>query len=242
MRCRLYISFPFLALAAANTSNPALPVDTCPPKDITALLAGVSHLTCPLPRNDLDSTISSPWTHQPRCVTTNSRTYCVFTSSHFGSNGLSLIADPQAASSSTPILADIYHSSFPSSSSARNLNLEPAFEVRDVTGKGKGLVATRHIKAKETFLLDSASVIVEDSFTQNMRGDERWRMMSEAVDRLVDPGVVTGLGTMGKSENAVENVLQTNNFKSELNIGRSSVLFPLISVRHPRSRLVPRFR
>src|SRR5690606_7441514 len=125
-------------------------------------------------------TISSPWTHQPRCVTTSPRTYCVFTSSHFGSNGLSLIAEPKAASNLTPTLEYIYHSSFPSSSSARNLNLEPAFEIRDVPGKGKGLIATRNIKAKETFLLDSASLIVEDSFIQNGRVDERWRMLSEA--------------------------------------------------------------
>lgn len=233
LRTSLFLS-SMAALAAAHTSDPVPPVhDSCPPKDITALLTGTFHIACPLPIRDSTPTIQSPWTHHPRCTTTGSRTHCVFTSSHFGSNGLSLIADPQAASSLAPILTGIYHSSFPSPTSARNLNLRPAFELWEIPGKGKGLVATRHIRAKETFLLDHASLLVEDSFTQDVSGEERRGLLNEAVDRLVDPGAVRGLGTMGRSEDVVEDILKTNNFKSELDIGRSSVLFPLISVRYP---------
>lgn len=231
MRFQISIFLTYAALAAAHTPNPALPADTCPPKDITALLTGGLHVTCPLPNLDSVTTARSPWSHKPRCTTANLRKYCVFTSSHFGSSGLSLIAHPQAASSLAPILNGIYHSSFPSPTSTRNLNLEPAFEVRDIPGKGKGLVATRHIKAKETFLLDHAALVVQDSFAQDAIGEEIRGLLNEAADRLVDPSAVKSLGTRWRSRNVVEDVLKTNNFKSELDIGRSSVLFPVISVR-----------
>lgn len=231
MQFLLSIFLTYLALAAADASDPVLPAHTCPPKDITALLTSGSHVTCPLPNLDPEPTAQIPWSHKPRCTTASLRTYCVSTSSHFGSSGLSLIADPQAASSLAPILNGIYHSSFPSPASTRNFILEPAFEVQDIPGKGKGLVATRHIKAKETFLLDHAALVVQDSFAQDVIGEERRGLLNEATDRLVDPSAVTSLGTSGESGDVVEDILKTNNFKSELDIGRSSVLFPVISVR-----------
>ncbi|MBE3047476.1 hypothetical protein IMZ48_34180 [Candidatus Bathyarchaeota archaeon] len=228
MHLRTPLFLPALALAAALPDY--VSPEICPRKDITLLLTGTSHNTCPLPATSLDPGSHSPWTHPPRCTTTDTQTYCVYTTTTLGPNGLSLIAPPESASLLSPILTSIYHSSFPSRTSARNLNLQPAFEVQDIPGKDKGLVATRFIGAKETFLLDYASLVVSTGFPQEVGRDEMWGMLDEAVDRLVDPGVVRGLDAMGRSGNVVEDVLQTNTFNSNLEIGKSFVVFSLISV------------
>ena len=229
MHLRTSLFLPALALAAALPDH--VSPNICPPNDITLLLTGTSHNSCPLLTTGFsDPGSHSPWTHPPRCTTTDTQTYCVYTTTTLGPNGLSLIASPEAASALSPILAQIYHSSFPSRTSTRNLNLQPAFEVQDVPGKDKGLVATRFIRAKETFLLDYASLVVSTGFPQEVGMEEMWEMLDEAVDRLVDPDVVRGLDAMGRSGNTVEDVLQTNTFNSNLEIGKSFVVFPLISV------------
>lgn len=231
MRLGAALCLPLLALAAAGNPDTAPPPEFCLPKDITTLLTSASHKTCPVPLGTPERRPQPLWTHAPSCTTTDSETFCVFTDSTFGPNGLSLIAPPEAASVLTPALSQIYHSSFPTKASARNLNLEPAVEVQDIPGKGKGLVATRHIKAKETFLIDHASLVVRAEFLQEVDKDVMWGMLDEAVSRLVDPGVVRRLDRMGRAANVVEDVLQTNTFNSDLEVGRSFVVFPLISVR-----------
>lgn len=223
----LFLSAVARAAATPDHGSPGI----CPRKDVTSLLTGTSHNTCPLPTTGFaDPSTEGPWTHPPRCTTTDTQTYCVYTTTTHGHNGLSLIATPEAASALTPILTQIYHSSFPSQASARNLNLQPAADVQDIPGKDKGLVATRFIAAKETFLLDYASLVVSAEFPPDVQINEAWEMMDVAADRLADPGAVRGLGAMGRSENVVEDVMQTNTFKSELEIGRSFVVFPFISV------------
>lgn len=232
MRLKAPLWLPFLApVAAGKPDRAAAAPGFCPPKDITALLTGASHKACPVLPSSPDGKPQGPWTHEPRCSTAaDGQTYCVFTDSTFGPNGISLLAPPESASALAPTLHQIYHSSFPTTTSARNLNLEPAFEVRDVPGKGKGLVATRHIKAKETFLIDHASLVVRTGFLQDVDQDVMWAMLDEAVGRLVEPSVVRRLGRMGRAPNVVEDVLQTNTFNSDLEVGRSFVLFPLVSV------------
>lgn len=230
MHLKATLWLPFLALVAARAPDrPAAP-GFCPPKDITALLTSSSHKTCPVPSTSLDGESQGPWTYEPHCTTAGGQTYCIFTDSTFGPNGVSLIASPESASGLTPTLIQTYHSSFPSKSSARNLNLEPAFEVKDVPGKGKGLVATRHIKAKETFLIDHASLVVRSEFMQNAEKDSMWDMLDEAVGRLIDPSLVRRLDRTGRAPNVVEDVLRANTFNSDLDVGRSFVVFPLISV------------
>lgn len=232
MRLKAPLCLPLLALVAAGAPDRATAAPGfCPPKDITALLTSSSHKACPVPSSSPRGTSQGPWTHEPRCATTaDSQTYCVFTDSTFGPNGISLIASPESASSLAPTLHQIYHSAFPSKTSARNLNLEPAFEIQHVPGMGKGLVATRHIKAKETFLIDYASLVVRTGFLEEVQQDMMWGMLDEAVSRLVDPSVVRRLDRMGRAPNVVEDVLQTNTFNSDLDVGRSFVVFPLISV------------
>ena len=230
MRLRA-LSLSALSLAAARSPDHTSTRDNCPPKNITSLLTVTSHDNCPATvTSTRDFTAQIPWTHAPRCTTTDVRTYCIFTTSIFGPNGLSLIASPESASALTPSLTRLYHSSLPSQTSVRNLNLQPAFEMQDVPGKGKGLVATRLVQAKETFILDYASLVVDTEFLEDVCTEERWTILDEAVDRLVDPSIVRCLDGKDRTGHTVENVMQTNMFKSELDIGRSFVMFPLISV------------
>ncbi|SPO05554.1 uncharacterized protein DNG_08241 [Cephalotrichum gorgonifer] len=229
-----YLSYAVLATALSpdvpEQAEP--PADTCPPKNITALLTNAaSHTTCPLPTGPSASRKpGAPWTHTPLCSTTSgAQTYCLFSSTPFGTNGLSLIAAPETASSLAPVLTQIHHSSLPSPSSARNLTLEPATAVRDFPGRGKGLVATRPIRGGETFLLDHASLVVGAGFFEDVGDAERAAMLGEAVDRLVEPAAVRGLDRAGGGGDVVGDVVRTNSFRSKLDVGNVFVLFPLIS-------------
>jgi len=212
--------------------------DTCPPKDTsTLILPPPSHISCqPITSNSSPPHLFSPFTHPPICTDQRTpETYCIFTSSHIGHHGLSLITTPFLAATLSPLLHSLYDSPFPSHPTVRKPNLFPLpCEIARIPGKGYGVVATRRISAGDTFLVDYASLVLHAGYPRATTDKERVGLLKEAVDRLVEPGprAVRALARSGLSKDLLEDVVQTNVFTREYGDGddQHHVLYPIVSV------------
>ncbi len=127
---------------------------------------------CPVPIDESASSRPSswsPWTHHPHCTNSTGggphAKFCVFTNSHHGIRGLSMITTPQTAADSVDILNEpILPSELPGSGNTWNASAPPLYEIVNIPGKGKGVVATRRIEKYETIMVDYASILVDMYF------------------------------------------------------------------------------
>jgi len=159
--------------------------------------------------------------------------YCLYTSTFFGNHGISILARPEAAAEAAETVWSTYHSSFPDRTTVQYLNPEPACEVVDMPDKGgKGVVARRRIRRKETFLVDYAAITGDLDlwgFASQYEGHE---LLEMAADQLVDPDAVRTM-SHGAGGEGVEAVMRSNTFRTYLNGVSQKALFPKISVRSP---------
>jgi hypothetical protein len=206
----------------------------CPAKK--PALAWISeHATCPA-RPDEQFTSQRPnlWTHDPDCMPSSSNPiakYCVFTASFFGDAGISFIAAPETAANYVSDLYKSYHSSFPSGEIVANWTDDRPFEVIDIPGKGKGVIATRLIRQHETFMVDHASIIADKSFILSDKTAEKSRLLQTAVWQLGNPTAVMGLSSRRDADaDKIEGVLLMNTFHFDYAEIQHEVLFPTISV------------
>jgi len=171
----------------------------------------------------------APWTHQPYCANTS---YCVFTNSLFqGDHGVSIITTPVNVAKTVHLLESSFTQPF------RRLKFEDRdkpYVVKDLPGKGKGVVATRKMKKGEKFMIDYASIIADVAFPSNVKQIEGQRLLERAVSDLPRREAVIQLARSRKgNERVVEDLLRTNSFGLKLNEMPVMVLFPEISVSAP---------
>ena len=142
------------------------------------------------------------WTYPPRCVAENRKgvpdaeraRYCLYTNTFLGEYGLSLLARPEAAANVTSLLLDAYHSAFPNLRTVSNFNDEPSYKVVDMPDKGgKGVVATRHIKRTETFIVDHAAIIGDLRMWGSVSEKDGRALLDLAAKQLVLPELVTDM-------------------------------------------------
>jgi len=176
----------------------------------------------------------APWTHRPYCNGTTN--YCAFTNAAVsGHRGVSLIASPEVASSSMDSLEQAWDVSFPFPEKVYDT---PPYELRDIPGKGKGLVATRRIERDRVILIDRPAVLMPVQDPPGLTREQKAEVLRAAAEQLGKPGTVLGLsvkGTPGASP--VEDVLSTNGFGLLLDGGDFAGLFPEVSVSAaPRRR------
>ncbi|KAH8895853.1 SET domain-containing protein [Thozetella sp. PMI_491] len=197
----------------------------------------------------------SVWTHRPYCTTTSPSVaeafdvgassatapypgrlhtkFCVFTCSYFGDNGISIVTNPRIASDVAGKIRESYNSDFPGPATVQKLNLQPAFKVVDMPGKGgKGVVATRRIPRHETFMIDYASVIVDATASRSLSQAQTNQLLRRATEQLLDPDQVLSLSGDAADtdlENAIGGIIKTNNFLHELGNWPQKLLFPSIS-------------
>ncbi|KAK3904118.1 SET domain-containing protein 5 [Staphylotrichum tortipilum] len=185
--------------------------------------------------NPDDASSFAPWTHRPYCPPNT--TYCVFTNADFQGpgRGVSIIDEqpPKANANTTPAVFSIsrllssapIHTQGPKHSS-------PSYEVRDIPGKGKGLVATRKIRRGEVFMVDYVAVVADGRFPTRVRRAQGRRLLAEAIERLPMGKEVLSLARSSSDpENvpAVEDVMKTNSFSVEIDGGEYMALFPRIA-------------
>lgn len=176
----------------------------------------------------------APWSYQPYCPENNN--YCVFTSAEFQGpdRGVSII-DVQPSKSDNATSAAASLAQFLSSALAREAaqRTSPPYEVRDIPGKGKGLIATRKISRGQVLMIDHAAVVADERFPTRVRREHGRLLLREAIERLPMAQEVLNLARSSSDPDnvpAVEDVMKTNSFSVEIG-GRSYMaLFPQIAV------------
>jgi hypothetical protein len=227
-------------ISAAWTREESRHAGECPRKH-SAVLLRPNHDMCPsLTDDEYTSRQWLPWTHRPECIdaTIGERgeeeegEYCLYTSSFFGNHGVSIVTARKTAANAVGTLWDVYDSSFPSPETVRNLNIDRAYEVVDMPGMGKGVVASRLIKRQETFMVDYAILMTDVNFPTSVSEAQRRRLLRQAIEQLAETEAATGLARSGTTEaDLVEDIMGTNSFLAELAGSPHKALFPIISVK-----------
>lgn len=145
------------------------------------------------------------WTAQPRCITWTPRLgpstsshpveHCLFTQAAFRSgHGVSIITSPGPASDliGSGAMSDT-ESYLPMSISppriftpgpAVDFLRVPAYEVRDLPGKGKGVIAARRIEKGEVLMLDYPAILAAADFASAAWTKTQERLLQVAVSQL----------------------------------------------------------
>jgi hypothetical protein len=172
----------------------------------------------------LDSSTSSnptswyPWTHKPYCVQASETPWCVFTrASSPAAHGLSVITTPDEASTG---LNPLLHSLDAPFFAPGKLLVPRPYEVVDIPGKGKGVIATRRIEKGMVVLVDYASILAVVEYPADVMREEVQELLRVAAAQLRAPERVEGLARQGGREededgvgkSLMEDVLLTNSF------------------------------
>ena len=187
----------------------------------------------------------APWSHKPHCLPL--KDYCVYTSNTTRSTGISIITTAELAAQIADSIDEDPLDNFLTQDQAEYLYYNaPPYEVADVEGRGKGVLATRRIGKFETFMVDRASVAVELRAEEKLGSKEKGELLRVAVERLGRPEAVMGLAGMRDREaesekegdgqvdgERVEDVMVTNAFGTTIAGESFSGLFPLVSVSDP---------
>jgi hypothetical protein len=144
--------------------------------------------SCPVVQ-DGATTNTFPWTHSPICAEIivpspesdahqgMQRNFCVYTNALFNNGrGLSLITTPEVAAELTAEVFSPYFDESP------NYNLP--WEMKEATGKGKGLFATRPITAGDTLILKSPVLFVSREMMATPSRQHRSVLLRTAVSQL----------------------------------------------------------
>jgi hypothetical protein len=218
----------------ADSSPQQPPSSECPP---SPLISDAS-LTCVAASINITKERWTLWTQLPYCE--NDTNYCVFTNANFpGPNrGVSIIDEqptPGEDPSSSPALKTISSLlSFPLPSVIPKARQDsPPYEVRDIPGKGKGLIATRKIPRGKVFMVDYASLIIDIQLPNKVKRDQGRRLLKEAIERLPSADLILNLARSSPDLQNVpvwEDVVKTNSFSIEIGGRGYMALFPKIAV------------
>lgn len=237
---RLFASWLFifgLACPAWGADDGPWSIDTTQcPITVPFPLQNHGRFGCPVP---IDGSVESnpdkwsPWTHPPRCVNSphiSNLDYCVFTNSQHGIGGISILTTPQIAAASLDILNEPITPDVPLNLT-ENGDFDSPYEIIDVPGKGKGVIASRPISRYETIMFDYASIVVDIRFPSAVRREQGYPLLHHAADQLGNPQRVYSLDKSNPSAlDDIENVLRTNAFQADLAAVDHMALFPLVSV------------
>lgn len=219
-----------LSVVAENTSPPPKRCLTNPP---LVFQPDIQH-QCPSP---IDESIGpepidwSPWTHRPSCVEAEKNPaiqYCVYSNSQHGSHGISLITKPETAAISIEMLNEKLPPVRPRNNSNHTTR---SYQVVDMPGKGKGVIATRKIVRAEVIMSDWASVLLDLSFPKAVQKQSGHQLFHLAADQLSNPDVLLELGRSSTTAtDIVEDILGTNAFSYTLGGDAHMALYPQVAV------------
>lgn len=199
-------------------------------------------------RSDKNGGKGDVWSYEPYCVSATGlsfigKKYCVYTANTTGPTGLSIVMDPAHAREASYFLDDNPLDAFLTKRQAERLFYnQPPYEIKEIPGKGMGVVARRKIKRFETVMVDQASLAVAVDAKEAVGEDVEASLIWRAVEQLRRPEIVRDLswkhdgaaddgGDRSKGEKGKfdENVLQTNAFASDVGGIETRTLFPLVS-------------
>lgn len=184
--------------------------------------------------NEDDAVSWHPWTSPPYCP--ENTIYCVFTNAGFQGpgRGVSLIdVQPSSTSNAASAVDSVAQllSSLPAPETTRDES--PPYEMRDIAGKGKGLVATRKISRGQAFMVDYAAVVADKQFSSRVKRAQGRQLLREAIHRLPSAEQVLSLARSSPNPDnvpAFEDVMKTNSFNVEIAGKGYMALFPRVAV------------
>jgi hypothetical protein len=157
----------------------------------------------------------APWSHEPHCTSTSQQQFCVYTSNTTGPYGLSFISTPAHTDNAFRNLHAL------SDDQIGEEDQIPLWDVRQIPGKGQGVIATRPIPAYTTIMHDSAALIIDKSIPSTVQSS----LLDIAIRQLRRPDVVLELDT------GAGGVVATNSFGTTFANTSSFAVFPNVSVR-----------
>jgi hypothetical protein len=109
--------------------------------------------------------------------------------------------------------------------------LETSYDIRDLPGRGKGVIATRRIRRGEVFMLDFASVVADIEFPGRVKRSQGNELLSRAMEQIPNSERLLSLATSSMGATSVpEDVMRTNSFALVIGDISRMALFPKISV------------
>jgi hypothetical protein len=242
------VSFLWTTVIAAGVVTPAIAGDI--PQDIAQeRLVYVDCLPGPLIDDTFlpscltttakgNSTTSSgsghePWTYPPYCA--GEAGYCAYTNANiYGTGrGVSVIDGGSKDGKPPAVSAAERIANAAVQLSPKELDPDPPFEVRDIPGKGKGLVATRKIPRGKVFMIDRAAVIADADMPAKMLRSDGHDMLWKAFEQHPLAVELLDLARSSLDQDdipAPEDIMKTNSFNVEIG-GKSYIaLFPRIAV------------
>ncbi|KAI1409834.1 SET domain-containing protein [Hypoxylon sp. FL1857] len=202
--------------------------------------------SCPLPVDEesaIDTGSWAPWKRRPYCVEPFMQSdevtgpqFCVYTFEPFrGDKGLSIVTTPVLAATVVNSLDDSIvppklrdHASSSLEAEGRD---SPAFTIKDVPGKGKGLVAQRQIRKWDVVLVDYPAMLAHMDLFDIVGDETRQDLLERALKQLSEKqqGELLSLARSHGGE-PIEDILRTNIFGVELGIEIPHLgLFPIAS-------------
>ncbi|KAM9874967.1 hypothetical protein VDGL01_10949 [Verticillium dahliae] len=166
-------------------------------------LAQQERMECPLPLGDPQKAGDNvdPWTHELSCVYARSEqgtpsgqakaAYCLFAHHTFrGNHGLSITTSPEIAADivASGALEDMEDSwdwerrIFTPGPVVTDKG--PSYAVKDLPGRGKGVIAQRTIRQGEILMLDHPAVLVASDFSSQMQPEMRETFFRRALSQL----------------------------------------------------------
>jgi len=193
-------------------------------------------------RSASDQVNRSPWSSPITCLRPRSKedsVYCLFTSPSFKDNhGLSIITTPEAAAdiASGVGVRPAYSpwdslESLPSPGPVSD-SAEAVYEVADIKGKGKGVIAKKLIRKDEVFMLDYPALMVAGDFAHAVHFRLQIQLVRRAVDNLPEAtrDAFRALAG-GTGEFEATDILKTNAYTAPWAKNESyMVVFPEMSV------------
>ncbi|KAF9877276.1 hypothetical protein CkaCkLH20_04976 [Colletotrichum karsti] len=195
--------------------------------------------SCPIPAEDSalgNTSLSLPWTHPRQCVDAAhgpEDQFCAYTAATSGPYGVSVVAVPEHAAHFAGFVADTYQHALQ----------DTPYNVVEIPGKGRGVVATRLIKKDEPILADYAILVVDSRVMLSLTEEDSNALLRLATDRLAKPHRVYDGARAHPEHDIVLDVLATNAFSLDVENESYYRLFPEIALMNhdctPNAR--PRF-
>lgn len=194
--------------------------------------------TCPIPVDDetaADTGSWSPWSIHPTCaypLDESSSKYCLFTYTGFhGATDISIITTPEIAAEATALLEDPDPLWYTWNEPVAPADGDEPYELREIPGKGIGVVATRRIRRGEVVLSDTAAVISMLNPPRGILAAHKKVLAEKAYGQLGEEGQELISALSGGERGGVEGIFNANMFTISLaGWEKHRGLFPKVSV------------
>ncbi|KAH9227240.1 hypothetical protein K456DRAFT_1765869 [Colletotrichum gloeosporioides 23] len=240
----LVLGISLSCVLAQSSDHPVEIIRQCDWNPAGPLRLSLRQTTCSLPyvpRENPESSRSTPWTHRPVCTSpkTESR-YCAFVKDDFhGDSAVLILTSPETTAGDLGLIEDVDPRWLSPGSSSLPPRIPPC-EVRKIPGKELGVVANSTIRAGEVIMRDYPTILqtVSTEVWEKIDPREALWVLEEGFVRLPRE-VQIRVFELARSTggHVLEDVLHTNTFAASFNNVSHYGLFTNIAKAENQPRL-----